>query len=580
MPRVSVKRSALAFVALAALAVVLAGEQQPQPQRPGEPEPRGATPERGRIFNLPGTAVIRGRIFAGGGHPAARASVLVVGRSGSSQSVSTGSDGRYEITELKADSYRVTASKSGYLALDYGQRRPLERGVELRLTEGQVVQDIDVTLPRGGAIAGRITDENGDPLEGVGLRLLQSGYRGGRKGLFPVSGVRPRRTDDSGRYRLFDVPPGDYVVVAVPPPNNPRFLPAKNQIGYAATYYPGTPTPAEAQTVNVGLSQTSSGIEFALAVAAPARISGRAFDSSSKPLGNNAQVVLATSDRWGGLSVTMRTEIANGAFTFTNVAPGEYVLQAIGPRPPDQRGEGEFAAARIAVNGRDIDDVVLQTSAGSRAAGRVRLDDGTTRVNPRDVVLVFAPVDLEQAPSNESFLHRWRPENDGTFVMTGLNGPRRLRLLSAPSSWIIRSATADGVDIADEVMNFGRSEESIANLDIVLTARTSAISGGVFDARGREVADYTAIAFSTDPKRWYAESRFVKFARPTTDGSFLISGLPPGEYYVAAVDWMRGDELSGEWQSPEFLETISREAARLTLADDGQAAAKLTLIVR
>jgi len=571
-----VKRQALAASMLALAASTLTVGQQ---QQPGQPAPRGIQ-ERPRATAVASTGAIRGRIFAGAGRPAVRASVRILGRLGTNQSTLTDAEGRYEFIELKPDRYRITASKPGYLALDFGQHRPLESGVELRVADGQVAADIDVTLPSGGAIAGRITDENGDPLEGVGLRLLQSGYHGGRKGLFPVAGVRPRQTDDTGHYRLFDVPPGDYIVVAVPPPNTRRFLPARNQIGFAPTYYPGTPTPADAQSVNVGLSQTSSGNDFALAVAAPARISGSAFDSTSKPLDNRGQMALATSDRWGGLSVAMRTEIANGRFEFTNVAPGEYVLQAIGPRPGDQRGEGEFAAARIGVNGRNIDDIVLQTSAGSRAAGRVRLDEGTSRVNPRDVVLVFAPVDLEQAPSNENFLHRWRPENDGTFVMTGLNGPRRLRLLSAPPSWIIRSATADGVDITDEVISFGRPQESIANLDIVLTARTSAISGGVADARGREVVDYTAIAFSTEPRRWYAESRFVKFARPATDGTFLISGLPTGEYYVAAVDWMQGDELSGEWQSPEFLEALSREASRLTLAESDQAATRLTLTVR
>lgn len=574
------KSSALAFIVAAAAAVVLNGDQQQQPQQPGQVTPRGASPERGRGTAAPATGTIRGRIFSGAGHPAVRASVRVAGRSGSTQTAVTDVEGRYELTELKADRYRVTASKAGYLSLDYGQRRPLERGIELRLTDGQVLQDIDVTLPSGGAIEGRVSDENGDPLEGIGLRILQSRYRDGRKGLFPVAGIRARQTDDTGHYRLFDVPPGDYLIVAVPPLTSRRFLPAKNQVGFAPTYYPGTSTPADAQPINVGLSQTSSGIDFALAVAAPAKVSGEAFDSTNRPLSERGQMLLATSDRWGGLSVAMRAGLVNGRFEFTNVAPGEYVLQAIGPRPGDQRGEGEFAATHLAVNGHDIDDLVLQTAAGSRAAGRVRLDEGTTRVNVRDVVLVFAPVDLEQAPSNEQFLHRWRPETDGTFVMTGLNGPRRLRLLSAPPSWIIRSATADGVDITDDVIAFGRPQQSIANLDIVLTARTATISGAVFDGRGRDVADYTALVFSTESRRWYPESRFVKFARPTTDGTFLISGLPAGEYYVAAVDWMQGDEVSGEWQSPEFLEGIARDATKLTLADDVQAAAKLTLIVR
>ncbi len=569
-----------AHLTAAALALTAAAALQAAQQQPGQVAPRGAAPERARAADVVDSAAIRGRIFAGGGRPAVRASVRVLGRLGTSRSVLSDLDGRYEFTDLKADRYRLTASKAGYLVLDYGQQRPLERGIELRVNDAQVLENVDITLPPGGAISGRITDENGDPLEGVGVRVLQSRFRGGRKGLFPVAGVRARQTDDTGRYRLFDVPPGDYVVVAVPPTNNRRFLPARNQLGFAPTYYPGTWTPTDAQAVNVGLSQTSAGVDFALAVAAPARISGTAFDSVNRPLDNRAQMALATTDRWGGLSVAMQTAVKAGAFEFVNVPPGDYVLQAIGPRPPDQRGEGEFASTRVVVNGRNIDNVVLQTSAGSRAAGHLRFEDGGERVNARDVVLVFAPVDVEQAPSNEAFLHRWRPDNDGTFVMTGLNGPRRLRLLSAPPSWTIRSATADGVDVTDEIMAFGRPQASIADLEIVLTTRTAGVSGGVLDARGREVVDYTAVAFSTDPRRWHAESRFVKFARPATDGTFMIAGLPAGEYDVAAVDWMQGDELSGEWQSPEFLDTISRSANKLTLPENDQAVATLSLTVR
>jgi len=72
----------------------------------------------------------------------------------------------------------------------------------------------------------------------------------------------------------------------------------------------------------------------------------------------------------------------------------------------------------------------------------------------------------------------------------------------------------------------------------------------------------------------------AKLASASSTDRWMVTGLPGGEYYVAAVDWMQGDELSGEWQSPEFLETLAREAAKLTVADDSQAAAKLTLIVR
>ena len=568
------------FVVVLAVSVAALLHAGPS-QQPGQVAPRASPPARPSADpNAPGTGAIRGRVLTGVGRPAVRASIRALGLSGADQIITAEADGRFEFTELKPDTYRITASKAGYVTLDYGQKRAFERGTQLTLADGQALANIDITLPSGGAIAGRVFDENGDPLEGVNVRALQSRYSGGRNRLLPVPGVGARGTDDTGRYRLFGMPPGDYVVVATPT-NNPRFLPAKNQIGYAPSYYPGAAMPSEAQAVTVGLSQTTAGVDFALVAAAPSRISGAAFDSSNRPLGSNGTVALTTTDRSGGLAIAVQTRVnPDGSFQLMNVAPGEYVLQAIGPRPADQRGEGEFAAMPLAVNGQDIGDLVLQTSAGSRAAGRVLFEEGPRRVNPRDVVLVFAPIDLDRAPSNESFLHRWRAENDGTFEMTGLNGPRRLRLLAAPPSWTIRRVTADGVEVTDSVLSFGRRQDSIANLEILLTMRSAAVFGNVVDDRGRPVPDYTVVVFGTDPEQWHAESRFVKFTRPKTDGTFLVRGLPAGEYYVAAVDWMQGDELSGEWQAPEFLESMSRAALRLTLSEGEDTATTPTLIVR
>jgi hypothetical protein len=59
-----------------------------------------------------------------------------------------------------------------------------------------------------------------------------------------------------------------------------------------------------------------------------------------------------------------------------------------------------------------------------------------------------------------------------------------------------------------------------------------------------------------------------------------VTGLPAGEYYLAAVDRRQGDELSGEWQSPVFLESISRGAVRAHPGEGDNAAPALTLIVR
>jgi hypothetical protein len=59
----------------------------------------------------------------------------------------------------------------------------------------------------------------------------------------------------------------------------------------------------------------------------------------------------------------------------------------------------------------------------------------------------------------------------------------------------------------------------------------------------------------------------VRLARPAQDGSFEVASLPPGEYWVAAIDPVEGNEVSGDWLTPESLEKLSFRARRVTLAE-------------
>jgi hypothetical protein len=54
-------------------------------------------------------------------------------------------------------------------------------------------------------------------------------------------------------------------------------------------------------------------------------------------------------------------------------------------------------------------------------------------------------------------------------------------------------------------------------------------------------------------------------ARAGAAGTFSIGGLPPGEYWVAAVERIPGTPTSGAWQDPALLETLSARAIRATL---------------
>ncbi len=76
------------------------------------------------------------------------------------------------------------------------------------------------------------------------------------------------------------------------------------------------------------------------------------------------------------------------------------------------------------------------------------------------------------------------------------------------------------------------------------------------DADEKPVRDYSVIVFSAERERWTFPSRFVALARPNQDGRFTVSRLPPDDYLAIALPTVQGTE----WQDPEFLDQLVREA--------------------
>jgi hypothetical protein len=112
-----------------------------------------------------------------------------------------------------------------------------------------------------------------------------------------------------------------------------------------------------------------------------------------------------------------------------------------------------------------------------------------------------------------------------------------------------------------------RAAQTTAGAEVVVSKAGATIAGHVTDNRSAPVSDYSVIVFATDRTKWLANSRFVKLGRPSPDGGFEVAGLPPGEYWVAAVDAIQGNQGVGEWEKPEVLESLATRATRVTLAE-------------
>jgi hypothetical protein len=377
-------------------------------------------------------------------------------------------------------------------------------------------------------------------------------------------------TDDLGRFRIFGVRPGQYIVSASVGGVQTAELP-----GYARSYFPGTPNASEAQFVRMALSQEQTGVDFSMAREKTATISGTLLNAAGEP-STSGSVKLLPSQRSGSVtSVAAGARLMkDGKFEFPNVTPGLYVIQVDRGRR-NAATEGEFGTLPVSVDGADITDLVLQTSTGSSITGRVTFETfrGTQIPKPGQLDLSPVPIDPDLSPAapGSADVHA-----DWSFEIHGVNGPRRLRLQRGPAEWTLKEIRVNGIDATDRPLAFGRADQSLADVEVVLTDRINTVSGTIVDDHGRAAPAAKVVVFSPDRDRWYPTSRYLRAASAGADGAISLSGLPTGNYYAAAVPALPSDG-DDAWQDPAFLDSLLAHAITFTLGEGQQQVLNLKL---
>ena len=513
-----------------------------------------------------GTGVIRGRVVrADTGEPLRRVQVHVdewsTADRGGPASTMTDAEGRYELTELPAGRYQLRATRGGYVTVAYGQRRPFERGRPVELGEGAVLRNIDFALPPGAVVTGRVVDETGEAMASVSVSLEHRRYVDGARRLVGESGSS---TDDRGEFRIFGVPPGEYVVVA-------KFeqpdMGSRDRVRYVPTYYPGTPLASEAQRITVIAGQELPGITIALARAATATIRGVVRSSGQSTLGPFTFVIAReTSGPQAYGETAMGIAGPDGSFALAGLLPGTYVLQA------RAQSESEFASKEVVLEGSDVAGVTLMLSKGATARGRIRFDTGDPPQGLRASEVFLMPTFLDPVADQQMMSGRGGPpavHDDWTFELQGLRGRGFIRA-GTMGDWQLKRVRREGVDVSDTPLDFAAD---VDGLEIELTQQTTTVSGGVSDDRGKVALDATVIVFADDPGKWGPHSRFIESARPDQQGRFTIRGLPAGRYVAIAVGYLQ----PGEERDPDALEAWRKAATPFTLTEGETRALDLKL---
>ena len=583
---------------LVASAIAAGSAQQPQaPARDTSARPQGTT----TTATPAPTGRLSGRVLAGdNGRPIKRARVVIsAAEVPGGRGTLTDDTGAFDFTDLPAGRYTINASKSGYIQLSYGQRRPLQAGTPLQLLDGQQLKGVDFALPRGGVISGRVSDETGDMMAGVQVQVMRYQYQQGDRRLVPAGQAQ---SDDRGAYRVWGLNPGDYYVSAtarneglgnrggIPPAAIQAIQDAvagrgapggrggrgggisalaglaptddQEQLMYAPTYYPGVGSPNEARAITVGVSQEVTDIDFALQLVRTARVTGHVENpDGSWTAQGNVQLAPQGNTRNGGFANNYGGRVGgDGQFSIANVPPGLYTLRARN----NDRDAPLSTSQPLSVGGGDLGDVVVILQNGGSLVGSLVFEPGSTSV-PGDLTQIRITAPSTESDDNIGPAPNPRVSKDGTFTIDGVSvGQHLLRVNGGGGlrGWNLKTVTVDGRDVTDTPMDI-RSGQRISNIVMTMSDKVNEINGTVTNAQGTPLTEYTVLAFSTNSAVWRAQARQIATARPDQTGMFKIRNLPAGEYYVVTVD----PSEQGEWFEPAYLDQHRAGAVRVSLGE-------------
>ena len=502
-----------------------------------------------------GTAVISGRVIGGDtGRPLRRAQVRLFGEGlPEGRMASTDEYGRYELEDLPGGRFMLMAAKGGYVTATFGQRRVTDRARPLNLEPGQQLRNVDFTLPRGGVVSGRITDEAGEPVPNIQVQALQYRYMNGRRTLFPGNSGRPILTDDLGRFRLFGLSPGSYYISASNDPSESYgAVPWDTNDWVVRTYYPGTASAADAQRVQVEAGRETPSIHFALSDARPSAIRGTVIDSRGQPAGGGYMMVLDTENiiNFGG-----HTAIGpDGSFIVRHVSPGDYVLYVSSGGDTEESG-----IARVSVTSADLEGLTIVTAPPTVISGQVLFETEPLKpVTPGQLRFLAAAAEPVSPIQNGQII----VNDDWTFEARVREGPVLIRAEMLPDEWTLNAVLHGGVDVTDSGIGLG-SGRIVDGVQIVLSNRMSVLSGTATDASGRRAENYTVVVFADDPRDWNAMSRKLFLARSADGGRYEIPKIPPGHYLAAAV----ADVEDGQHRDPDYLERLRAYATPVEIRE-------------
>jgi Carboxypeptidase regulatory-like domain len=534
------------------------------------------------------TGVITGRVVTedGSGLPGVTVSLMPIAAdrrtisSGPQNRTLTDGDGNFKFIGLAPRVYSVSASSAkGYVpkSVPAGERQ--DSGYH------RIGANVTITMIKGGAITGRVTNAMGEPL--ISVQVNAAMVRGDGRNTDRGGRGRSGFTDDRGIYRIYGLSLGTYVVFT-----RNEFFPLPSPYdGDAPTYYPSS-TREMAAEVTVTSGGEASGVDIRYRGDRGHTVSGSLSGRSGSNSPNISSIVALTNRITGVVRSAypfFRRAEGGMGFAIFGVPDGEYEISARWLLNFKEEG---FASSsrRLVVKGADVGGIELKMLPLGIIAGKLALEDAPgvceskRKWSLEEALLAIRPgPKLEGAISARSQTVINGLTEKGEFTAYDLPADRYFLEPGLPNeNWYVKAITVHaspststntgGVtargELSADISRNGitlKAGEKITGVGVTIADGAAGLSGKVISASGKGEGSRlpARLRIHLIPAEARAADEALRYSEAYTreDGSFLLSNLAPGKYWLiarAAPD----DEMSDRPVTPVAWDANERAKLR------------------
>ena len=469
--------------------------------------------------------------------------------------------GRFSFNDITRGEFDLTAERTGFPRQSLGQKR-LGGGFGSAVITGPGLdmEHLVFQLVPASAISGRVTDDQGDPVQHAMVELFRSSVVSGRRRVAIYSYTN---TDDVGDFRFSGLGAGSYYLAVSGQPwygSRNEILPrlpkrqgekgrnAPAKAAYPLTYYPDATDPRAASTVvlkpgqesvaNIAV-QTTTGVHVSVALQ---EATGKVWAALTTPGLEGNDVFLRVNNEVGP------------AVVFGAITPGRYKVVASSEARP-----AEVEMKEVEVGDSDV-EVQLEPGGTPRVEGKVELDSGVADA------LRGAYVQFWDPEKNRGSAAPLSP--DGSFSMRLAQGRYGVSI-GGVKNLSLRELSVDGAPSREAAVDI--EQPVTREMKIRATFSSARVQGHVYRGDAVIVGAMVVLVPSAESGNPFD----VHAYQTDADGSFDFQAVRPGRYVLLAVE--DGTEL--EYANAAVLAPLRAKGTSIELAPQETLHERIEVIV-